>query len=44
LDTACTHQCQNAEGLINIFFSGLSQVRQREGLKDGKALQTVLIK
>lgn len=39
LDTACTNQCQNAEGLLNILFSRLSQVKQREGLYDGKALQ-----
>ena len=29
LDTACARQCQNAEGLISLFFSGLSQVKQR---------------
>lgn len=44
LDAACTNQCQNAGGLLNIFFSKLSQVKQREELQDGKALQVALIK
>lgn len=34
-DAACSNQCENAEGLINVFFSRLSQVR---GSREWEAL------